>query len=273
VNSIPVTKIVGAMTTTLLVGLVAWIGCDLVVRGAGGFYPGYLFENPVDLGRAGGIGPVLVSTLVIVSLAVALAAVVSLPCAIVYVELLGSNWLRSVYQALLDMGLGVPRIVWGLFGGVVFGGMLGFGFSILTGVITLACLLAPILTTGFIAGLRAVDPALRVQSAALGVSSWRTFWTQVLPAARPALGAATALGVARGCGDAAALLFTAGVTAELPGSLFDPGATLAVFVLHLLSTVPGGQRAAYTAAAVLFCLTFSVQVGIACTNRKGRFAR
>ena len=266
------TKVSGAITTTLLVGLVVWIGCDLAVRGAGGFYPGYLFENPTDLGRAGGIGPVLISTGVVVSLAVTLAFLVSLPSAIVYVELLGSNWLSSAYQALLDVGVGVPRIVWGLFGGVLFGGFMGFGFSMLTGVITLACLLAPILATGFIAGLRAVDPTLRAQCAALGVSRWTTVWTHTLPAARPALVASTALAVARGCGDAAALLFTAGVTTELPRSLLDPGATLAVFVFHLLSTVPGGQKAAYTAAAVLFFVTFGIQVGIACANRRERFA-
>ena len=65
---------------------------------------------------------------------------------------------------------------------------------------------------------------------------------------------------------------SAGVTTELPRSLLDPGATLAVFVFHLLSTVPGGQKAAYTAAAVLFFVTFGIQVGIACANRRERFA-
>ena len=69
--------------------------------------------------------------------------------------------------------VGVPRIVWGLFGGVVFGGVLGFGFSVVTGVATLSCLLAPILVTGFINGLEAVDPAIRVECQALGVSRWK----------------------------------------------------------------------------------------------------
>ncbi len=133
---------------------------------------------------------------------------------------------------------------------------------------TLACLLAPILATGFIAGLQAVDPALHNQCDALGVSRWTTVWRQVIPAARPALIASVALAAGRGCGDAAALMFTAGVTSAMPQSVFDPGATLAVHVFHLLATVPGGQQAAYTAAAVLFGLTLMIQVGIACTQRK-----
>lgn len=262
----------GVLTTMLLTGLVLWIGLDLLYRGANGFYPGYLVDSPTDLGRAGGIGPVLASTALIVSLSVGLAALVGLPCAIVYVELLSPNLLRTSYHALVDAGVGVPRIVWGLFGGLIFGGMMGFGFSVLSGVLTLACLLAPILVSGFISGLRSVDPALRVECHALGISRWTMVWRQVLPAARPSIVASLALAVTRGCGDAAALLFTAGVTAELPRSLFDPGATLAVFVFHLLTTVPGGQNSAYSAAAVLFLLTLTLQIVIACTSRKDRFA-
>ena len=173
---------VGALATLLPVALVGWMGVDLALRGAAGFYPGYLVEGPRDLGRAGGIGPLLVSTALVVTLAVALAAVASLAAAVLATELLGLR-LRGAARALLDVGVGVPRIVWGLFGGVVFGGLLGWGFSVATGVATLACLLAPILTTGFLAGLEAVDPALGDQCAALGVSRWTALWTQVIPAA------------------------------------------------------------------------------------------
>ncbi|MFT4587487.1 MAG: phosphate transport system permease protein, partial [Limisphaerales bacterium] len=228
---------------------------------------------PSDLGRSGGIGPMLASTFLIVLLATGLAALVSMPAAVLYTELDSPRWYRRAVSATMDIGIGVPRIVWGLFGGVVFGGVLGLGFSVASGVLTLACLLSPILVTGFISGLQAVDPALREQCAALGVSRWRAFWRQILPAARPALIAATALGVGRGCGDAAALLFTAGVVSELPQSLLDPAATLAVFVFHLLTTIPGGQTAAYTAAGVLFLITLAIQVGIAGADQQEGLAR
>lgn len=260
----------GALATALLVGLVIWMGCDLALRGASGFSFQYLLAPPTDLGRSGGIGPMLISTAVIVSLATVCASLLSLPCAIAYTELLGPSqwrWFRRFVHATLDLGVGVPRIVWGLFGGVLFGGVLGFGFSLFTGIMTLTCLLAPILTTGFIAGLQAVSPALREECDILGVSRWTAVWRQILPAARPALTASVALAVGRGCGDAAALLFTAGISTHIPQSFFDPAATLAVHVFHLLATVPGGQQAAYTAAAVLFFLTFIIQFGITWTNR------
>ena len=262
----------GRLAVLAMFAVVAFMGADLALRGAQLFHPGYLVDAPRDLGRSGGIGPLLVNTALVVALAVALAAIVSLPAAVLYTELRGASWRRRLLAALLDVGVGVPRIVWGLFGSVVFGGLLGLGFSVATGVTTLACLLAPILTTGFIAGLEAVDPDLREQCAALGLARLTTVRTQVLSAARPALVAAMALAVGRGFGDAAALYFTIGLAMEVPSSFYDSAATLAVFVFNLLATVPGGQQAAYPAAAVLFAVTLLIQLAIAMAGRQERFA-
>ncbi len=266
-------KIPGILATILLTTIVAWMGCDLFYRGAAGLHAGYLFDLPRNLGRSGGIGPMLASTGIIVGLATLLAALVSLPLAVVYSELEAPFGLRKVVRAALDIGVGVPRIVWGLFGGAFFGGYCGFGFSLLSGVLTLACLLAPIMTTGFITGLEMVEDEVREQCGALGVDRWQTAWRQVVPAALPGLSAPVALAVGRGCGDAAALLFTAGVAMQMPYSLMDPGATLSVFVFHLLATVPGGQNAAYSAAAVLFVVTLLIQLAITMLTREERYAQ
>ena len=265
-------KIAGIIATLLIVVLAAWMGCDLFYRGASGLHAGYLTEAPRDLGRAGGIGPMLASTGVIVGLATLLAALVSLPLAVAYTELKAPSGLRKIVRSSLDIGVGVPRIVWGLFGGAFFGGYCGLGFSILSGILTLACLLAPIMTTGFIGALEMVEDEVREQCAALGIDSWQTAWRQVVPVALPGLTAPVALAAGRGCGDAAALLFTAGVAMQMPSSLLDSGATLSVFVFHLLATVPGGQNAAYSAAAVLFIITLLIQLAITMLTREGRFA-
>lgn len=261
-----------ATATWLIVAFLIFMGLDLIIRGASGFHIGYLFEAPTDLGRSGGIGPMMLSTLIIVGSATLLATCFSLPCAIAFTELVGPVWFRRGVQMLLDIGVGTPRIVWGLFGGIFFGGILGLGFSMLCGILTLSCLLAPILVTGFIDGLRAVDPALREQCAALGISPWHTCWRQVIPAASPALIASVALAAGRGCGDAAALIFTAGLATDWL-TVHDSSATLAVFIFNLLSSVPAGQNAAYTAAAVLFLLTFLIQMAIAQTHQKENLAR
>jgi phosphate transport system permease protein len=266
-------KTAGLIATSLLVALVVWMGADLFYRGASGLHAGYLFDSPRNLGRSGGIGPMLLSTAVIVSLATVLAALVSLPLAVAYSELEAPLVLRKAVRSILDVGVGMPRIVWGLFGGAFFVGYCGLGFSLVAGTLTMACLLAPILTTGFIAALEMVDDEVRQQCAALGVDRWGTAWRQVVPSALPGLAAPVALAVGRGCGDAAALLFTAGVSMQWAQSLFDPGATLSVFVFHLLATVPGGQNAAYSAAAVLFAITLCVQLFISLLTREERPAQ
>ena len=265
-------RVAGALATALLVALTIGIGVDLFVRGAAGFRPGYLVREPRDLGRGGGIGPVLVSTGIVVGAATLLATALSLPAAVFITEMRRPAWFGRFSHIVLNIGIGVPRIVWGLFGAALFGGVLGFGFSVATGVLTLACLMAPIMTAGFISGLSAVDPALTEQCRALGTSRWATVWRQIVPAARPALTATAALAAGRGLGDAAALLFTSGVAASIPHSCFDSAATLAVYIFHLLTSVPGGQQAAYAAAALLFALAALVQLAVSWAQGEQRFA-
>ena len=72
-------KIPGIIATLLLTTLVAWMGCDLFYRGAPGLHAGYLWEAPQNLGRSGGIGPMLANTGIIVGWGTLLAALVSLP--------------------------------------------------------------------------------------------------------------------------------------------------------------------------------------------------
>jgi phosphate transport system permease protein len=264
-------RIPGAISSLLLTMLVVWMGCDLFWRGAAGLHPAYFVDGPHDLGRSGGIGPMLAVTGIIVGLATLLAALVSLPLAVAYTELKAPAPLQKMIRSSLDIGVGVPRVVWGIFGGVFFGGYCGLGISMISGVLTLTCLLAPIMTTGFINALEMVDDEVRELCASLGVDRWQTAWRQVVPAALPGLSAPVALAAGRGCGDAAALLFTAGMAMQMPHSFYDPGATLSVFVFHLLTAVPGGQKEAYSAAAVLFAITLLVQIAITLLAREERY--
>src|SRR5688500_20001578 len=106
-------KIPGIIATVLLTTLVAWMGCDLFYRGASGLHAGYLFETPRNLGRSGGIGPMLANTGVIVGLATLLAALVSLPLAVAYTEDRKSTRLHSshlvVSYAVFCLKKLVPR--------------------------------------------------------------------------------------------------------------------------------------------------------------------
>lgn len=229
-----------------------WIVSDLVHGGIDRLSWSFLVDAPRDAGRGGGIGPILVST----ALVLLIALIVSLPLGWGTAALLAeympargglSNTLRYSLQVLAS----VPSIVFGLFGNIFFSIYLGLGFSILSGGLTLACMLLPILVSTAEAGLRAVPDTYRSSAAALGMSRIATLYHVLLPTAAPALIAGLLLGIGRAMAETAALLFTSGYADRMPGSLLDSGRTLAVHIFDLSMNVPGGDALAYASALVL----------------------
>jgi phosphate transport system permease protein len=146
---------------------------------------------------------------------------------------------------------GMPSIVFGLFGNALFSIWLGLGFSILSGGLTLACMVLPILIRTTEAGLRGVPPDWRMGAAALGLSRLAALWQVLLPAATSAIIAGLMLGIGRALAESAALIFTSGYVDRMPGSLLDSGRALAVHIFDLTMNVPGGEQAAYASALVL----------------------
>jgi phosphate transport system permease protein len=178
---------------------------------------------------------------------------------------------RAPYRTLIDVGVAVPHLLWGLGGAALLGEGLGLGYSAATGVVTLAGLLTPILVGGFLDGLTRAGAGVLPAARALGLPEWRIWAWYVLPRARPALLAACLLASGRACGDAAALYFTAGLGMRLLTGWDQSASTLAVHVLKLAADVAGGQDAAFAAAFVLLCLTALIQLPllILSANPKG----
>lgn len=251
-------RFTSGLLTWALIALVLALATYLAMRGSGHLSAGYLVDAPRRLGTAGGIGPILVNTAIIVGSALLLALPIALAAAITLAA--GSRGrLRTGFRLVVEVGLSMPRLLWGLAGASLLGGALGFGYSAPTGIVTLTALLLPILITGFVDGLerasRDVLPACR----ALGLSEQRTWLAYVLPRARASMLAASLLATGRACGDAAALYLTAGIGMRLLNSLDQSAATLAVHVFKLAVDVGGGQDAAFAAAFVLLVLTVLLQ--------------
>ncbi|NOT30803.1 MAG: ABC transporter permease subunit [Planctomycetes bacterium] len=242
----------------------ALLVADVVMRGAAELSPTYLFSAAEEGGRAGGIGPVLVSTLLVVLLATLFALPVAAGGALLCSELLVHRqaW-KSLVRRSFEILVSAPSVAIGLIGWSLFGQLFGLGFSILSGAATLAFMLAPLMALAFLAGLEAVPQALRAQSLALGVSRWRTLLNLVIPAARPALVAGVMLAVGRAMAETAVLVLTSGISTRMPQDVFDPGATLAVHVYHLAHNLPGGEPRAYAAALALLLVSALVQLGLA----------
>jgi phosphate transport system permease protein len=236
----------------LVSGVFLWILSDLVRGGIGHLSWSFLMDPPQNAGRGGGIGSILVSTILVLLTALVVALPLGWAAAVMLVEYLSARS-RFGYTVRYSLQIlaAVPSIVFGLFGNIFFSIYLGLGFSILAGGLTLACMLLPILVSTAEAGLRAVPDTYRSSAVALGMSRAGTLYHVLLPAAAPALVAGLLLGIGRAVAETAALLFTSGYVDRMPGSLLDSGRTLAVHIFDLSMNVPGGDAPAHASALVL----------------------
>ena len=243
------------LAAALVAGVFLWLLGDMLWHGAGQLSWEFLTTEPEHAGRTGGIAPIIVSTLLIVGVAMAVAAPLGLGTAVLLSEFCAPQSRLGGWLGLcLDVLAGVPSIVFGLFGLAFFSVYLGMGFSILAGGLTLACMALPIIIRTVEEGLRAVPDEWRHGGAALGLTRTSVLWHILLPAAAPALAAALMLGIGRAMAETAALIFTSGYVDRMPSSLHDSGRALAVHIYDLSMNVAGGDANAYATALVLVML-------------------
>ncbi len=235
-----------------VIGFFAWVVSDMFFRGAQHLSWDFLMHPPRSAGRSGGISTILVGTLCIIALALVIAVPIGLGAAILLAEF-GKTVETVTYwvRRSLDLLAGVPSIVFGLFGLAFFGEYLGWGWSILSGGMTLACMILPVLIRSTEKSLRAVPQSLRHGAAALGLSKRTALWHLTLPAAAPGITAGLVLSIGRALAETAALLFTAGSAIRMPESWFDSARPLSYHIYLLAIEVPGGQERAYTSAVIL----------------------
>ena len=232
-----------------------WIVGDVFVHGIGGLSLSFITEAPERGGRAGGILPIIVSTLSLLAVALAVAVPLGLATAVLLAEFTRrDNWFAMLVVRSLDVLAAVPSIVFGLFGNAFFCNFLGMGYSILAGGLTLACMVLPILIRSLEAAFRAVPDEYRFGAAALGMSKTRTVLSILLPCAAPGLVVGLVLGVGRVLAETAALLFTSGYVDRMPESVMDSGRSLSIHIFDLAMNVPGGEPNAYTSAVVLILM-------------------
>ncbi|MEM6252326.1 MAG: phosphate ABC transporter permease PstA [Cyanobacteria bacterium P01_D01_bin.156] len=229
-----------------------WIVWSMVEQGLGQLSLDFLLTEPANAGRAGGIAPILVSTLLILGVCLTIALPLGLATALLLAEYTVSDkrlgaWVRRS----LDFLAGVPSIVFGLFGSVFFSKTLGLGFSILSGGLTLACMVLPLLIRATEEGLRSQPASYRQGAAALGLSKTTTLFKILLPAALPGLMVGLVLSMGRALAETAALIFTSGYVDRFPESLLDSGRALSIHIFDLSMNVPGGDGNAAASSLVL----------------------
>jgi phosphate transport system permease protein len=247
-----------ALAVTILVAILIFV----LARGLPHVTWSFLARAPLESGRAGGVFPIISGTLQVTSLGVITAMPLGVGTAIYLVEYTREGRLTRAIRFGSECLAGVPSIIFGLFGFVLFVLTLGFGWSILSGGLTLGLMTLPIIIRTSEEALKAVPKAYREVALSLGASKWQAIAGVVLPAALPGILTGVILAVGRAVGETAALIFTAGSSLphRTPDSVFDGTRTLSVHFYQLAREGISAEHA-YASAAVLVLAISLINLG------------
>jgi phosphate transport system permease protein len=230
-----------------ILGTIIWKGApalswDMVTKlPGGGFY----------LGREGGVLNAIAGSFYVITGAVAMSMIISVPV-VMYVNfyLQHKSILAGFVRFCFDILLGIPSIVYGAFGFALMI-FLGMRASLGGGIITVGMLITPIMMRSFDEVARLLPGELTDSLLSLGSTKFEMIKV-VMRQLMPGFITAALLATGRGIGDAATVLFTAGYTDNLPGALSQPAATLPLSIFFQLgSPVPEVQDRAYASALIL----------------------
>lgn len=230
----------------------------------------------------GGIGPQIFVSVYVLLLSLLFTAPLGIGSAIYLAEYAKPNFITTAIRFCTEALAAVPSIVFGIFGSIVFLTLMGLGYSVLSGALTLTVLNLPLMVRIAEDSIRAVPNTYREASLALAATQWETIRKAVLPSALPGILTAIVLTGGRIIGETAPLILTTGTTispnAQYSLNPFQTGETLAVhiWVLKIIG-VPGlqdAQKVADGTAAVLLLIVLAVNLGAAyLSNRLQRNQR
>ena len=201
--------------------------------------------------------PAIINTLLMVVLSLLLSVPFGIGAAIYLVEYAKrGNKLVKVVRLTAETLSGIPSIVYGLFGYLMFVIALNMDKSMLAGALTLAIMILPTILRTTEEALKAVPDSFREGSFGLGAGKLRTVFRIVLPSAMPGILSGIILAIGRIVGETAALIFTAGTMAQIP-SLLQSGRTLAIH-MYVLSNEGLHKNEANATAVVLLVIVLLI---------------
>ena len=196
--------------------------------------------------------PAIINTVIMIVLTLMLAVPIGVFAAIYLVEYSKrGNRFVKIIRVTAETLSGIPSIVYGLFGYIVFVITLGWSFTLLSGVITMAIMILPLIMRTTEEALMAVPDSFREGSFGLGAGRLRTVFRIVLPSSVPGILSGVILAIGRIVGESAALIFTSGTNPVVPKSLFSSASTLSVHLYTLLNEGRYTDQAYATAVVLL----------------------
>ncbi len=215
--------------------------------------------------------PALINTILMTLISLLIAAPLGIFAAVYLVEYAKKgNRLVKIVRITAETLSGIPSIIYGLFGLLFFVIALNLRMSLISGALTLSIMILPVIMRTTEEALIAVPIEYREGGFGLGAGRLRTVFMIVMPSAMPGILAGIILSVGRIVGETAALIYTAGTVAEVPGSLLDSTRTLSV---HMYTLASEGLyiNQAYATAVVLLVIVMGVNaLSVYAAKRIGR---
>lgn len=249
------------LSVALLIGILGFV----FIKGAKEVNWSFLTSVTSTLKGTTGIAGNIVNTLYIIILTLLVAAPIGIGSAIYLNEYAKPGKIVKIIEFTTETLSGIPSIIFGLFGMVFFGNTLGFGYSLLTGSLTLAIMVLPLITRNTQEALKTVPDSYRNGALGMGATKWYMIRTILLPSAMPGIVTGIILAIGRIVGESAALLFTAGSGFLLPKSaigylskIMESGGTLTIQLY--LSMSKGQYNIAFGIAVVLLLIVLVINM-------------
>lgn len=243
----------------MLIGIIGYV----FFKGIGSVNFQFLTTVTSSLKKTVGIAGNIVNTLYIIMITLLIATPVGIGAAIYLNEYAKPGKLVRAIEFTTETLSGIPSIIFGLFGMVFFGNVIGFGYSILTGSLTLTIMVLPLITRNTQEALKTVPDSYRCGALGMGATKWYMIRTILLPSAMPGIITGVILAIGRIVGESAALLFTAGSGYLLPKSgmgfltkIVESGGTLTIQLY--LSMAKAEYSTAFGIAAVLLVIVLLI---------------
>lgn len=243
----------------ILVGIVGYV----FIKGMPMINGKFLTTVPSTIKGTFGIAGNIVNTLYIIFITLLIATPVGVGAAVYLNEYAKPGRLVRIIEFTTETLAGIPSIIYGLFGMIFFGTTFGFGYSIITGALTLTIMVLPLITRNTQEALKTVPDTYRNGALGIGATKWYMIRTILLPSAMPGIVTGIILAIGRIVGESAALLFTAGSGYLLPkggtglfSKVLEPGGTLTIQLYLCMSKAQ--YEEAFGIALVLLVIVFIV---------------
>lgn len=242
------------ITVSVLVGILGFI----FLKGYKNISLDFIIKDYSASGN-GGVLPMIVSTLYTVFISIIIATPIGVLAAVYLTEYAKQGKIVKIIRFSTESLSGIPSIVYGLFGSIFFVITLNLKYSLLSGSLTVAIIILPVIIRTTEEALKSVPPSYKEASLGLGATKFQTLYKVILPSAIPGILVGIILSIGRVIGESAAILLTAGTVAKMPKGIMSSARTLTVQA-YLTTQEAGNIEEAAAVGIVLIVVILALNI-------------